>query len=109
MEIYNVLYLLVDMSKSDHRLWVELNGPELHVYNRSEVYSKLEELFGLDPQMIPKSSKADIESLSNKDIPVSGEDKPLKDMSFWSSWRDLIPVIKVDLNYVSLFCFLIML
>ncbi|RXG59111.1 hypothetical protein Avbf_01112 [Armadillidium vulgare] len=88
-----------DMSKSDHRLWVELNGPELHVYNRSEVYSKLEELFGLDPQMIPKSSKADIESLSNKDIPVSGEDKPLKDMSFWSSWRDLIPVIKVDLNY----------
>lgn len=43
----------VDMSHSDTRLYVELNGLEIHVYNNSSLYSKLEEKFGLDYNIIP--------------------------------------------------------
>ena len=82
----------LDMSKCDHRMWIELNGPELHIYNRSKLYSKLEEHFGLDSQIIPREEKIDDED----NIP----DGPVKDMSFWSCWRDLVPVIKIDLNMV---------
>lgn len=31
-----------------------LNGFELHVYNRCEMYGNLEKLFGLEPQMFPR-------------------------------------------------------
>ncbi|CAB0018125.1 unnamed protein product [Nesidiocoris tenuis] len=44
-----------DLSHSDTRLSVMLNGFELHVYNRSDVYSQLERVFGLDPLIIPNS------------------------------------------------------
>jgi hypothetical protein len=33
---------------------VFLEGFEYHVYNRSHIYSKLEQLFGLDPNIIPE-------------------------------------------------------
>ena len=31
-----------------------------------------------------------------------------RDMSFWQAWRDLIPVVKIELNMASvgLYCFL---
>lgn len=32
-----------------------LNGFELHVYNRSDVYSQLERVFGLEPGIIPSN------------------------------------------------------
>lgn len=41
-----------DLSHSDTRLSVMLNGFELHVYNRSELYSKLEMTFGLKPSIL---------------------------------------------------------
>lgn len=41
-----------DLSHSDTRLSVMLNGFELHVYNRSELYSKLEKTFGLKPSIL---------------------------------------------------------
>ena len=85
----------VDMSKCDHRLWIELNGPEMHIYNRSKLYSKLEEKFGLEPQIIPKDDRNEE---NDDDFPPDG---PVKDMKVWAAWRDLIPVIKVDLNMVS--------
>jgi hypothetical protein len=50
----NHLHLLsyfTDLSHSDTRLSVMLNGFELHVYNRCEMYGNLEKLFGLEPQM----------------------------------------------------------
>jgi hypothetical protein len=31
-----------------------LNGFELHVYNRCEMYGNLEKLFDLEPQMFPR-------------------------------------------------------
>lgn len=41
-----------DLSHSDTRLSIMLNGFELHVYNRSELYSKLEKTFGLKPTIL---------------------------------------------------------
>lgn len=49
------LFVHLDLSHSDTRLSVMLNGFELHVYNRSDVYSQLERVFGLDPLIIPNS------------------------------------------------------
>ncbi len=41
-----------DLSHSDTRLSVMLNGLEVHVYNRSELYAKLERTFGLKPSIL---------------------------------------------------------
>lgn len=41
-----------DLSHSDTRLSILLNGFELHIYNRSELYSRLEKVFGLAPSML---------------------------------------------------------
>lgn len=82
------------MSHCDHRLLLELNGLKLHVYNRTQVYSQLENFFGLESLLLPDFMGDLVEQ---KD----GNAKPdPSDMSFYSSWRDLIPVIKIDLNMV---------
>lgn len=41
-----------DLSHSDTRLSVMLNGLELHLYNRSELYSQIERTFGLKPSVL---------------------------------------------------------
>ena len=46
-----------DLSHSDTRLSVQLNGLEVHTYNRSGLYSQLEEKFGLEPGIIPPAVK----------------------------------------------------
>ncbi|XP_069163725.1 bridge-like lipid transfer protein family member 1 isoform X18 [Procambarus clarkii] len=83
-----------DMSHCDHRVWLELNGPELHVYNRSQLYSRLEKTFGLESQLVNvnKTGKTEEEGEAEDTQNQS------QDMSFWQDWRDLIPVIKIDLN-----------
>lgn len=88
------------MSHCDHRVWLELNGPELHVYNRSQLYSRLEKTFGLESQLVNvnKTGKTEEEGEAEDTQNQS------QDMSFWQDWRDLIPVIKIDLNMVSCFC-----
>lgn len=43
-----------DLSHSDTRLSVMLNGFELHMYNRTSLYANLEKLFGIEPQAFPK-------------------------------------------------------
>lgn len=39
--------------KAETRLYIMVNDFEFHVYNRSELYGQLQELFGLDPTIIP--------------------------------------------------------
>ncbi|KAK4323290.1 hypothetical protein Pmani_005990 [Petrolisthes manimaculis] len=96
--------LTIDMSHCDHRVWVELNGPELHIYNRSNLYARLEKTFGLESQLlgtIGKIGKGDKDKDKDGDGDVDVEEtagQQVRDMSFWQDWRDLIPVIKVDLN-----------
>lgn len=60
-----------DLSHSDTRLSVMLNGFELHVFNRSELYAKLEKTFGLKPSiLIPvienKSSNSSANTSKNR-------------------------------------------
>lgn len=43
----------LDLSHSDTRLSVMLNGFEQHVYNRCKMYNNLEKVFNLDPSIIP--------------------------------------------------------
>ncbi|KAI5721596.1 hypothetical protein M8J77_022751 [Diaphorina citri] len=77
-----------DLSHSDTRLSVMLNGYELHIYNRCKVYSRLEQVFGLDPVIIPPNEMEPEDDLVEKEEPPS----------LGKSWRDLIPVIKVDVS-----------
>uniref|UniRef100_A0A8D8V2G3 Uncharacterized protein KIAA1109 n=1 Tax=Cacopsylla melanoneura TaxID=428564 RepID=A0A8D8V2G3_9HEMI len=77
-----------DLSHSDTRLSVMLNGYELHVYNRCKVYSRLEKVFGLDSVIIPPNE------MEPEDKSVDKGEPP----SLGKSWRDLIPVIKVDVS-----------
>lgn len=39
--------------KAETRLYIMVNDFEFHVYNRSDLYGQLQELFGLDPTIIP--------------------------------------------------------
>lgn len=43
-----------DLSHSDTRVSIMLNGFELHTYNRTGLYSNLEKLFGVEPNLFPK-------------------------------------------------------
>lgn len=50
-----------DLSHSDTRLSVMLFGFELHVYNRSHLYSNLEKTFGLPPGIFPNNKETHLE------------------------------------------------
>lgn len=95
-----------DLSHSDTRLSVMLNGFELHVYNRSELYSRLEKLFGLGSNIFPDDSdenKGDtggqIKKTDDEDEREESRQRPEAAMA--RTWRDLIPVIKMDVSSVS--------
>lgn len=98
------------MSHSDTRLSILLNGFEYHLYNRSEMYSRLEKLFGLDSVIFPGHSKSASNAsshtnnnmamdnsggLKDPDPSAGGKKKPPSAVGY--SWRDLIPVIKLEL------------
>ncbi|XP_046402633.1 transmembrane protein KIAA1109 isoform X3 [Ischnura elegans] len=93
-----------DLSHSDTRLSLMLNGFELHTYNRSNLYAKLEKLFGLDSQLYtpddPGGANDNIEDGERERSGRSSVERAVAasgaDLS--RSWRDLIPVIKVDVS-----------
>jgi hypothetical protein len=93
-----------DLSHSDTRLSVMLNGFELHVYNRSQLYSNLERIFGIGPNIIPYYDNRTTESLtrSQSQIDNSSVRKQRPEAAMARTWRDLIPVIKIDVSSVSI-------
>lgn len=46
------LCLLSPDPKAETRLYMTVNGFEFHVYNRTDLYARLQETFGLDPTLI---------------------------------------------------------
>ncbi|XP_075153247.1 transmembrane protein KIAA1109 homolog tweek isoform X1 [Haematobia irritans] len=95
-----------DLSHSDTRLSVQLNGFELHIYNRSQLYDELERTFGLKPSvLIPTDSLSTEERVKLKEHTMNMENaRQSKRESVKHSeamkattWRDLIPVIKIDI------------
>lgn len=45
--------------KAETRLYITVNDFEFHVYNRSDLYGRLQELFGLEPTIIPPKKDDD--------------------------------------------------
>ncbi|XP_037958120.1 transmembrane protein KIAA1109 homolog isoform X2 [Teleopsis dalmanni] len=95
-----------DLSHSDTRLSVQLNGFELHIYNRSDLYDQLERTFGLKPSLlIPTDSLSSEErnKLREHTMNLENTRKSKRDSVKHSeamkatTWRDLIPVIKIDI------------
>ncbi|KAF7987765.1 hypothetical protein HCN44_003628 [Aphidius gifuensis] len=109
-----------DLSHSDTRLSVMLNGFEVHGYNRCDLYATLERTFGLSPQIFPdedsnnlNTDSKDSESIGNNinsndnnnrhqqinAIDVSRHVENIRKQEahvIARTWRDLIPVIKLD-------------
>lgn len=115
-----LINIFSDLSHSDTRLSVMLNGFELHVYNRCQLYAQLEKTFGLTSQMFVdeenhniNSDDHDIESFSNTthetrqqinamDVSRHVDNIRKKEAHVIArTWRDLIPVIKLDVCTVS--------
>lgn len=46
------LCILSSDPKAETRLYVTVNGFEFHVYNRTDLYARLQETFGLEPTLI---------------------------------------------------------
>ncbi|KAG4067242.1 hypothetical protein HA402_000233 [Bradysia odoriphaga] len=98
-----------DLSHSDTRLSVMLNGLEVHVYNRSELYAKLERTFGLKPSiLVPTENMTADECAKLREMELNlenerknsycGKKKKVKPEAMAATtWRDLIPVIKIDI------------
>lgn len=98
-----------------------LNGFELHVYNRCQFYAQLEKIFGLTPQMFSDEASHNVniddrdgETASNtanetrhsqiNAIDVSRHVDNIRKKEahvIARTWRDLIPVIKLDICTVS--------
>lgn len=102
----NMFVFILDLSHSDTRLSIVLNGFELHVYNRSDIYSHLEKVFGLESSIYPNdqnhpSARGEAEmNIENSEI-GGGDGQQVRQRSeaaMARTWRDLIPVIKMDVS-----------
>ncbi|XP_059373790.1 bridge-like lipid transfer protein family member 1 isoform X2 [Carassius carassius] len=83
--------------KAETRVYVTVNGFEFHVYNRTDLYARLQEIFGLEPTLIPphqdeeKGREQRDKSLESVHIKAETQDPS-------TSWRSLIPVFKVNIS-----------
>ncbi|ELW62631.1 hypothetical protein TREES_T100015065 [Tupaia chinensis] len=87
--------------KAETRLYITVNDFEFHVYNRSDLYGRLQELFGLEPTIIPPK-KDDDKTRENGRTRTQSKIERVKvkteSQDPTSSWRSLIPVIKVNVS-----------
>lgn len=78
-----------------------LNGFELHFYNRCDLYNELEKIFGLDA--VIKQQHDDDSTDRDKAMNDANEkrrraqDTVRSEAAMARTWRDLIPVIKIDI------------
>ncbi|XP_053700675.1 bridge-like lipid transfer protein family member 1 isoform X3 [Synchiropus splendidus] len=82
--------------KAETRLYVTVNGFEFHVYNRTDLYARLQETFGLEPTLITPKKDDDRTREQNKTLESVNIKAESPDPA--SSWRSLIPVIKVNIS-----------
>ncbi|XP_036089345.1 transmembrane protein KIAA1109 homolog isoform X3 [Rousettus aegyptiacus] len=87
--------------KAETRLYITVNDFEFHVYNRSDLYGRLQEMFGLEPTIIPPK-KEDDKTRENGRTRTQSKIERVKvkteSQDPTSSWRSLIPVIKVNVS-----------
>ncbi|CAH0602823.1 unnamed protein product [Chrysodeixis includens] len=90
-----------DLSHSDTRLSIMLNGFELHFYNRCDLYNELEKIFGLEPVIKQQND----DDCTDRDKAMNdanekrrrAQDTVRSEAAMARTWRDLIPVIKIDI------------
>ncbi|XP_074602504.1 transmembrane protein KIAA1109 homolog tweek isoform X2 [Brevipalpus obovatus] len=108
-----------DFSHSDTRISMQLNGYELHIYNRSKMYSELEKTFGINPshfcsrQESPQDDELKIipdpgggfasdERSSNKgsaNMSMTKDQKMKQNEQLISAylWRNFFPLTKIEI------------
>ncbi|XP_036914479.1 transmembrane protein KIAA1109 homolog isoform X1 [Sturnira hondurensis] len=87
--------------KAETRLYITVNDFEFHVYNRSGLYGRLQELFGLEPTIIPPRKEEDKTRENGRTRAQSKIERvkvKTESQDPTSSWRSLIPVIKVNVS-----------
>ena len=86
---------------------MQLNGFEYHVYNRTSVYQQLEKKFCLEPRLFgtgpdEDGNESDLDEEGKKEAPekhLTGKSKAENEVGKKGrDWRDLMPVIKVDIS-----------
>ena len=86
-----------DLSHSDTRVSLQLNGFELHIYNRTSTYKELEKKFGIFTGSMFNVEDTDDET-DNINKEAASKDSGTESSSNYllgKNWRDLIPVVKV--------------
>nr|XP_022901618.1 uncharacterized protein KIAA1109 isoform X2 [Onthophagus taurus] len=91
-----------DLSHSDTRLSVVLNGLEVHVYNRTHMYSNLAKMFNIDPSVLPENFNVENQQSNEAESNERADNKPRPEAAMARTWRDLIPVIKADISSLRL-------
>ena len=87
-----------DLSHSDTRVSLQLNGFELHIYNRTSTYKELEKKFGIFTGSMFNVEETDDET-DNINKEAASKDSGTESSSNYllgKNWRDLIPVVKVS-------------
>ncbi|XP_012590282.1 PREDICTED: uncharacterized protein KIAA1109 [Condylura cristata] len=87
--------------KAETRLSITINDFEFHVYNRSDLYGRLQELFGLEPTIISPKKEDDRAQDRGRIRTRSGMERvsvKTESQDPASSWRSLIPVVKVSVS-----------
>ncbi|XP_046874417.1 transmembrane protein KIAA1109 homolog isoform X3 [Hypomesus transpacificus] len=83
--------------KAETRLYVTVNGFEFHVYNRTDLYARLQEIFGLEPTLKPPQKDGE-KGRDERDKTLDSINMKAETPDPSSSWRSLIPVIKVNIS-----------
>uniref|UniRef100_A0A2M4DP98 Putative secreted protein n=1 Tax=Anopheles darlingi TaxID=43151 RepID=A0A2M4DP98_ANODA len=65
-----------DLSHSDTRLSVMLNGFEMHIYNRSDLYARLEKTFGLKPSVLVPTEDMSAEEIARFKEQMMNDENP---------------------------------
>ncbi|CRK93957.1 CLUMA_CG007483, isoform B [Clunio marinus] len=94
-----------DLSHSETRLSIMLNSFELHIYNRSDLYAEVEKAFGLKSSILIPTQTMSAEELAKiKEQALNLENQKMNlkkkrpEAMNARTWRDLIPVIKLDIS-----------
>ena len=86
------------MSHSDTRVSIQLNGFELHFYNRTSTYKELEKKFGIFTGVFNHNDTSEDAAATSKDKDQTNSGSNTESSSNYllgKNWRDLIPVVKV--------------
>ena len=88
-----------DLSHSDTRVSIQLNGFELHFYNQTSTYKELEKKFGIFTGVFNHNEPSEEEKLSKDQTNSGSNTESSSNYLLGKNWRDLIPVVKVNNDF----------